>query len=235
MGKPGSVVSAVIHGGADHDSVRAAVPNPQALLLSWHDGHMATSHQDRLEAVGPRLRELRRRRGLTLAVLAERTGINESTLSRLEGGTRKPTLEMLLPLAELYAVPLDVLVGAPRTGDPRIHPRPVTRDGLTYVPLSTPGGVQAHKLLIPPRPGSERDLKTHAGFEWVYVIAGSLRLILGDNDLVLKPGEAAEFDTQVPHWLGSDDERTVELLVLFGRQGERAHLRARTTPRPETS
>ncbi len=167
---------------------------------------------------------------MTLAELAERTGINESTLSRLEGGTRKPTLELLLPLAEVHAVPLDELVGAPRTGDPRIHLRPVTRDGLTYVPLSRPGGVQAHKLLIPPGPDTEPTLRTHEGFEWLYVLAGRLRLILGERTLVLKPGEAAEFDTHVPHWLGPDDHRTVELLVLFGHQGERAHLRARQGP-----
>lgn len=192
-------------------------------------GMGTTKNDDILGAVGPRLRELRHRRGMTLAELADETGINESTLSRLEGGTRKPTLEMLLPLAEVYAVPLDELVGAPRTGDPRIHLKPVTRDGLTYVPLSRPGGVQAHKLLISARPGTEPDLKTHEGFEWVYVLAGRLRLLLGERSLVLKAGEAAEFDTHVPHWLGPDDERTVELLVLFGPQGERAHLKARTT------
>ncbi|WP_344562623.1 XRE family transcriptional regulator [Streptomyces axinellae] len=188
---------------------------------------MGTTRRDILGAVGPRLRELRRRRGTTLAELAEETGINESTLSRLEGGTRKPTLEMLLPLAEVYAVPLDELVGAPRTGDPRIHLEPVTRDGMTYVPLSRPGGVRANKLLIPARPGTEPEMKTHEGFEWVYVLAGRLRLLLGDQRVVLKAGEAAEFDTHIPHWLGPDDERTVELLVLFGCQGERAHLEAR--------
>ncbi|MGW2090409.1 helix-turn-helix domain-containing protein [Streptomyces sp. NPDC001880] len=190
---------------------------------------MGIAKKDVLDAVGPRLRELRRRRGMTLAELAERTEINESTLSRLEGGSRKPTLELLLPLAEIYAVPLDQLVGAPHTGDPRIHLRPVARNGMTYVPLSEPGGVQAHKLLIAPRPGTEPELKTHEGFEWLYVLAGRLRLLLGDQSLVLKPGEAAEFDTHVPHWLGPDDDRVVELLVLFGRQGERAHLKAHTS------
>ncbi|WP_406138909.1 helix-turn-helix domain-containing protein [Streptomyces sp. NBC_01089] len=189
---------------------------------------MVAVPRDVLAAVGPRLRELRHRRGLTLAELAERTAVNASTLSRLESGDRRPTLELLLPLAEIYAVPLDELVGAPRTGDPRIHLRPVTRDGMTYVPLSSPGGVQAHKLLIPPGPGTDPELQTHAGFEWVYVLAGRLRLILGEQRLALKAGEAAEFDTHVPHWLGSDNDRPVELLILFGRQGERAHLRART-------
>ena len=189
---------------------------------------MPNSKQQVLDTVGPRLRELRHRRGLTLADLAERTGISESTLSRLEGGSRKPTLELLLPLAEVYAVPLDDLVGAPRTGDPRIHPRPVTRHGMTHIPLSHPGGVQAHKLLIPPRPGAEPELKTHEGFEWLYVISGRLRLLLGDQSLVLKPGEAAEFDTRVPHWFGNPGPGPTEVLCLYGPQGERMHVRART-------
>ena len=212
-------------------TMRPRLPLLQLLMLFRQAGGMGTTRsvkQDVLAAVGPRLRELRRGRGLTLAETAERTGINQSTLSRLEGGTRKPTLELLLPLAEVYAVPLDHLVGAPRTGDPRIHLSPVTRGGLTYVPLSRPGGVQAHKLLIPPRPQTTPELKIHEGFEWVYVLAGRLRLLLGEQTIVLKAGEAAEFDTHVPHWLGPDDDQTVELLVLFGRQGERAHLKSHT-------
>ncbi|GAA3485697.1 hypothetical protein GCM10018966_102300 [Streptomyces yanii] len=91
-------------------------------------------------------------------------------------------------------------------------------------------GMQAHKLVIPPRPyESEPETRTHEGYEWVYVLEGRLRLVLGDRDLVLDPGEVAEFDTHVPHWMGSADARPVDLLVLFGGQGERARLRARTT------
>ncbi|HEX6341138.1 XRE family transcriptional regulator [Umezawaea sp.] len=184
-----------------------------------------------LAAVGPRLRELRRARGITLADLADTTGISESTLSRLESGGRRPNLELLLPLARAHGVPLDELVGAPHTGDPRVHLTPVRRFGMTFVPLTRrAGGVQAHKLVIPASEGeSAPDLKTHEGYEWVYVLSGLLRLLLGDRDLVLRPGEVAEFDTTVPHWMGSAGAEPVELLVLFGQQGERAHLRARTT------
>jgi transcriptional regulator with XRE-family HTH domain len=187
--------------------------------------------EDVLDAVGPRLRALRRHRGMTLADIADTTGVSESTLSRLESGKRRATLELLLPLARAYDVPLDDLVGAPRTGDPRIHLAPIHRFGMTFLPLSRrPGGVQAYKMIIPSGVGcGEPDPKTHEGFEWLYVLNGRLRLVLGDQDLVLPPGEAAEFDTALPHWLGSADGRAVELLILFGRQGERAHLRARTT------
>jgi quercetin dioxygenase-like cupin family protein len=150
-----------------------------------------------------------------------------STLSRLESGQRRPTLELLLPLARAHGVPIDELVGAPPTGDPRVHMRPVSRDGMTLIPLTRrPGGVQAYKLIIPGRRGSPEP-QTHEGYEWLYVLDGELRLVLGDQDLVLRPGEAAEFDTRVPHWFGGAGGRPVELLSLFGRQGERAHLRAR--------
>ncbi|WP_405594867.1 XRE family transcriptional regulator [Streptomyces sp. NBC_01410] len=186
---------------------------------------------DVLATVGPRLRELRRERGITLAALAETTGISESTLSRLESGGRRPNLELLLPLARAYGVPLDELVGAPHTGDPRVHLRPVRRYGMTFVPLTRrAGGMQAYKLVIPAvGPAADPDPRTHEGYEWLYVLNGRLRLLLGDQDLVLKPGEVAEFDTHVPHWLGAAGTEAVELLVLFGLQGERAHLRARST------
>ncbi|MDF3288080.1 helix-turn-helix domain-containing protein [Streptomyces silvisoli] len=187
---------------------------------------------DVLAAVGPRLRELRRQHSMTLADLAEATGISESTLSRLESGGRRPNLELLLPLARAYGVPLDELVGAPHTGDPRVHLRPVRRNGVTFVPLTRrAGGLQAHKMVIPPRRGDDDpDLKTHEGYEWLYVLNGRLRLLLGQHDLILKPGEVAEFDTHLPHWMGAADDEPVELLVLFGQQGERAHLRARPAP-----
>lgn len=179
-----------------------------------------------LAEVGPRLRALRRQRGITLADLSATTGISESTLSRLESGRRRANLDLLLPLARAYSVPLDDLVGAPRTGDPRVHLKPIHRHGMTFIPLSRrAGGVQAFKMLIPSGL-PELTPQTHEGFEWLYVLNGQLRLVLGEQDLVLPPGEAAEFDTRVPHFLGSADGHAVELLVLFGKQGERAHVRA---------
>ncbi|MFI0417869.1 helix-turn-helix domain-containing protein [Spongiactinospora sp. 9N601] len=184
--------------------------------------------EDVLDAVGPRLRALRRDRGITLAALAATTGVSESTLSRLESGQRRATLELLLPLARTYDVPLDDLVGAPRIGDPRIHLKPIRRFGMIFIPLSRrPGGVQAFKMIIPARPEPlEPTPQTHEGFEWLYVLNGRLRLVLGERDLTLPAGEAAEFDTSLPHWLGSADGGVVELLILFGPQGARAHVHA---------
>jgi mannose-6-phosphate isomerase-like protein (cupin superfamily) len=135
----------------------------------------------------------------------------------------------LLPLARAHRVQLDELVDAPPTGDPRVHMRPVERNGMTLIPLSRyAGGLQAFKMIIP---GGRKcpEQKTHEGYEWMYVLSGRLRLLLGDQNLVLKAGEAAEFDTRVPHCFTSAGETPVEVLSLFGRQGERAHLRATAT------
>lgn len=192
---------------------------------------MGDDLNDVLDAVGPRLRALRRRRRITLAELSATTGISESTLSRLESGKRRANLDLLLPLARAYGVPLDDLVGAPHTGDPRVHLRPIHRGGMTFIPLTwRAGGVQAYKMIIPARRDlGQTDPQTHEGYEWLYVLNGRLRLILDDRDLVLPSGQAAEFDTHLPHWLGTADSAPVELLILFGQQGERAHVRTRST------
>ena len=181
-----------------------------------------------LDAVGARLRALRTKRDLTLTELSASTGISVSTLSRLESGARRPTLELLLPLARVHGVTLDDLVDAPPTGDPRVHLRPTRMNGRTVVPLTRrPGGIQAYKMVIPAgRDLPEPDPRTHEGYEWVYVLNGRLRLVLGEHDLVLEPGEAAEFDTRLPHWFDRADTAGVEFLSLFGKQGERMHVRA---------
>ncbi|MFI1561539.1 helix-turn-helix domain-containing protein [Streptomyces sp. NPDC020490] len=188
---------------------------------------MSDDTDEVLAEVGPRLRRLRKERGATLAALSAATGISVSTLSRLESGLRKPSLELLLPLARAHQVPLDELVGAPPAGDPRVRSKPVVRGGRTHWPLtSRPGGLRAYKVLEPRR-NEVPEPRSHEGYEWLYVLSGRLRLVLGEHDVVLTAGEAAEFDTRTPHWFGSTGEGPVEFLSLFGPQGERMHVRAR--------
>ncbi|MEV4442043.1 XRE family transcriptional regulator [Streptomyces sp. NPDC049577] len=187
--------------------------------------------EDVLAAVGPRLRRIRRQRGCTLAALSAATGISVSTLSRLETGQRRPSLELLLPIVQAHQVPLDELVGAPPAGDPRVRLKPVERGDTTVVPLTRqPGGLQAFKMVIPTG-RSTPEPRTHEGYEWLYVLSGTLRLTLADHDITLAPGEAAEFDTRLPHWFGSTGQTPVEILSLFGPQGERMHVRARPRAR----
>ncbi|MET0196186.1 XRE family transcriptional regulator [Rhodococcus sp. 15-649-1-2] len=193
---------------------------------------MSTSEDDVgsvIAGVGPRLRKVRSERGTTLSALADTTGISVSTLSRLESGSRKPSLELLLPIARAHQIPLDELISPPPVEDPRIKSTPVRREHVTIHPLTRrPGGMQAYKLVVDPV-RTEPSPRVHEGYEWLYVLNGRLRLVLGEHDIVMKPGEAAEFDTRVPHWFGAVDDRPVEILSLFGPQGERMHVRAKPT------
>ena len=185
---------------------------------------MDTELEKMLSDIGPRLRALRRDRDMTLEALSDATGISVSALSRLESGKRRPTLDLLVPLARIHREALDQLVGAPATGDPRVHLTPSRRrNGSAVVPLTRyPGRVQVFKQVIGPRPPK---LVTHAGYEWLYVLAGDLRLILGEHEVVLRPGEVAEFDTAEPHWFGPADDQVVEILHLFGPSGDKARVR----------
>jgi mannose-6-phosphate isomerase-like protein (cupin superfamily) len=97
---------------------------------------------------------------------------------------------------------------------------------MRVVPLSRDvgAGPRAYHLTLPERGAPEP--RVHEGHEWLYVLSGRLRLVLGDEDLVLTPGEAAEFSTWTPHWL-SGVGGPAEVLMLMGHHGERAHLRVR--------
>nr|WP_211215790.1 XRE family transcriptional regulator [Microbacterium indicum] len=174
-------------------------------------------------AIGQRIRAIRTQRGITLTELERRTGVSASTWSRLEGGGRRATIELLLPLAREFEVTLDELVGAPETGDPRVHIKPIIRWGVTYIPLTRrSGGIQAYKVIYPTARG-ERALRTHDGYEWIYVLSGRLILRLGERAIEVGPGEAAEFDTRTPHAI-SPAGGGAEVISLFGGNGERAHM-----------
>lgn len=172
-----------------------------------------------VRAVGPRLRSLRTNRGLTLRELAQETGLSVSLLSRLETGHRQPTLDALIPLARVHRVSLDELVGMPPAGDPRVHLRPqrLTSGGVA-VPLTRHRGrLQVFKHVLGPR---EPRLVSHVGHAWLYVLAGRLRLELDGEEYELVAVETAEFDSMTPHWFGPVDDDTVEILHIFGSQGD---------------
>ena len=162
---------------------------------------------------------------MTLTSVAKATGISKSTMSRLETGQRRPTLELLLALSHAYRVPLDDLVAAPEEGDPRIQLKPGRVKGRTVIPLTRqPDGMQAWKIVIPTSKVTPEP-RAHDGYEWIYVLSGHMRFVLGDQDWVLGPGEVASFDTKVPHWFGSTGDEPAEILSIFGRPGERMTVR----------
>jgi transcriptional regulator with XRE-family HTH domain len=174
-----------------------------------------------------RLRELRTQHGLTLEEVATRADIDVSTLSRLESGKRRLALDHLPRLASALSVTTDDLLRAPEAEDPRVKGASHTRNGVTFWPLThngPAGGLQAFKIRVNARRRTPPDdLPVHDGQDWMYVLSGRMRLILGERDFTIKPGEAVEFSTWTPHWFGAVDG-PVEAVAIFGPHGERLHL-----------
>lgn len=180
------------------------------------------------ERVRRRLRELRLEQGLTLQQVSDRARIDISMLSRLESGKRRLALDHIPGLAAALGVSADDLLGETPAADPRVRGEPITRDGLTMWPLTNraSGGLRTFKIRIGTkrrRPPPRESLRVHDGHDWMYVLDGRMRLLLGEQDLVVEPGEAVEFSTLTPHWFGSIDA-PVELIAVFGPHGERTHL-----------
>ncbi|WP_411123787.1 helix-turn-helix domain-containing protein [Streptomyces sp. x-19] len=183
---------------------------------------------DTLAAMGPRLRAAREQRGATLSGVSRATGIALSTLSRIETGRRKPTLEVLLRLAKAYDMSLDELAGAaPR---PRAPVPQRSGDDKAVLPLTRyVGGLHAHKHVLPAvdAPPARPRQVAHDGHAWLCVLYGRLWLALGEQDLVLGAGDMAEFDARTAHGVANAGPGgPVEYLIMFGPQGER--LRPRT-------
>jgi transcriptional regulator with XRE-family HTH domain len=192
--------------------------------MSLHDlasylAELATD-EDRIRA---RLRALREELGLSLDAVAQAAGMAPSTLSRLETGKRRLAVDHLAPLARALGTSVDALL-APEPPDPRVRRRARTVNGMRVLPLSREGGngPHAYHMTFPERTKPQQ--RSHEGHEWLYVLSGRLRLVLGDEDVVLSPGEAAEFSTWIPHWM-SGVGGPAEVLMLMGHHGERAHLR----------
>ncbi|MFC7675727.1 helix-turn-helix domain-containing protein [Mycolicibacterium sp. GCM10028919] len=188
----------------------------------------ANGHDDVDARVRRRLRELRTQHGLTLEDVATRADIDVSTLSRLESGKRRLALDHLPRLASALSVTTDELMRAPEAEDPRVRGASHTAHGVTYWPLTRggpAGGLHAFKIRVSTRRRTPPDeLPVHDGQEWLYVLSGKLRLLLGDRDFTIEPGEAVEFSTWTPHWFGVVDG-PVEAIALFGPHGERMHVR----------
>lgn len=177
-----------------------------------------------LDHVGARLRAARQARGMTLAELAAAAQMSPSTLSRLESGKRQANLELLVPLTRRLNIRLDDLV-QPASPDPRVRRGTEERNGIRITPLTPDDApVRTYRITYPASDELPR-LKMHDGYEWCYVLSGRLRLRVGDHDLTLTRGEAAEFDTRTPHAMSAADDKPATVLSIFNQAGERMHTR----------
>ena len=183
------------------------------------------------QVVRTRLRSLRNTLGLSLDELAARTNLSPSTISRVETGKRTISLDILLPLATALQVDLDALLDVRSDDDVVIRPAPSGSGERTMWLLSRPtASMIAVKMLIEPARRTEEQ-RVHPGRDWFFVIAGRVRLALGEREIVVQAGESAEFSTMTPHAFAAVDG-PAELIMIFDRDGQRAHAHHETTDTP---
>jgi transcriptional regulator with XRE-family HTH domain len=180
--------------------------------------------QDEIEqVVRTRLRSLRHTLGLSLDEVAVRANLSPSTISRVETGKRTISLDVLLPLATALNVDLDSLLRMGSDDDVVIRPAPSRSGEHTTWMLSRPtGNTIAIKMRLEP---TDRipEQRVHPGHDWFFVIAGRVRLLLGEREIIVESGEAAEFTTMTPHAFVARDG-PAELIMIFDRDGQRAHV-----------
>ena len=174
-----------------------------------------------------RLRTLRTTLGLSLDDLAARTNLSPSTISRIETGRRTIGLDVLLPLAKALQVDLDALLDVHSDDDVVIRPAASKSGGTTTWMLSRPTASRiAVKMRLQPTQRAPEQ-RVHPGHDWLFVLDGRVRLVLGEREIVVEAGEAAEFATMTPHALAAID-RPAELIMIFDRDGHRAHVHQTT-------
>ncbi|MEQ8842087.1 MAG: XRE family transcriptional regulator [Acidimicrobiales bacterium] len=175
------------------------------------------------DLVRARLRAIRRHHGWSLDDLATRSGVGASTISRIETGHRSISFDVLVPLARELHVTVDELVSCDEEEDVVIRPHAVNHPGMTVWPLSRPGSATvAVKMRFEPD-GAEPDPQVHPGHDWMFVLEGKVRLILGERQLDVEAGESAEFSTMTPHAIAAVDA-PAEVIMVFDREGAKTHL-----------
>jgi transcriptional regulator with XRE-family HTH domain len=185
------------------------------------------------EVVRTRLRSLRNTLGLSLDELAARTNLSASTISRIETGKRTISLDVLVPLATALQVDLDALLDVRSDDDVVIRPAPSSAGGRTTWMLSRPtGSTLAVKMRLEPTRKAPEP-RIHPGHDWFFVMEGRVRLSLGEREIIVETGEAAEFGTMTPHAFSAIDG-PAELIGIFDRDGHRAHIHRETGSPPTT-
>jgi transcriptional regulator with XRE-family HTH domain len=159
--------------------------------------------------LGERIRGLRRERGLSLDLLAQRSGVSRAMISKLERGEKNPTVVVAAKVAEGLGVSLSQLFGVEERREVIVVPRErrmVMRDpqtGFERQLLSPSFGGRRIEFMrnVVPEGSSSGEFRAHRkGVEgYIVVESGRLRALLGGEDYLLEEGDALFFEANVPH------------------------------------
>ncbi len=180
------------------------------------------------ESLGERIRSVRELKGLTLKDLSMRTGISLSNLKMIETNKIIPPLGELIKLGKALEMKMGYFISPgvekemtlvradSRKPVSRFGARKSARHGYYYESLAPE---KANRLmepfLITMVPSRTKELSTHDGQEFIFVLEGELQAQVGNQVEILHPGDAIYYDSQVPHLVKCAGPQTTKILAVL--------------------
>jgi len=177
-------------------------------------------------ALGPRLQQMRKQRGLTLEALARLSGVSRSMLSQVERGQTNPTLGTVWALAEALHTDVSELIGANRTqrrtridvSSAAYTPEIRSEDGLCRLKILSPadrvGSLEWYELNIEPGGVLRSEPHARGTMEHLTVLAGQLAVEAGSERATVHEGATARYAVDVAHCITNPSKRSAKALLV---------------------
>ena len=179
--------------------------------------------------IGKNIKEIRSELGLTLEVLAQHTGFSKGYLSKVENSDKAPPVSTLIRVAQALNISISRLLGENEKHNPvslvkkkeRQHlARNGTVFGYSYQTLAhsfVDKHIQPYILIIPPTTKKPRKsgFFQHEGEEMLYILSGTLKMYIGDDIYIAEEGDCLYFDSSIPHFGISNNDRNVKCLITM--------------------
>jgi transcriptional regulator with XRE-family HTH domain len=172
------------------------------------------------QPIGPRLRQIRLRHRLSQRQLARQSGVANATISQIEAGKLNPTVSMLKKVLDGIPVRLsEFFSDEPETPDRVFFRRDelteIADGGVSFLQVGanlSDKAIQFIKECYQPGAGTGRHAITHEGEECGLILKGRLRVTVGDQSAILRPGDAYYFRSNQPHSFMNPGSEPCELI-----------------------
>ena len=185
---------------------------------------------------GQRIIELRKTYSLSRETLAERSGILEELITKIEDEGHIPDLAPLIKIARALGVRLGTLLDdheqlgpvITRAGETEASERFKTglpedenaaakgHKGLSFKALAADkNGRHMEPFIVDIEPDAVQEKSTHEGEEFIHILSGNLKLEYGTITETLNPGDSVYYDSIVPHRVISADSKSVKILAVI--------------------
>ncbi|MBW1710796.1 MAG: helix-turn-helix transcriptional regulator [Deltaproteobacteria bacterium] len=182
--------------------------------------------------VGRRVKQIREQKGLSLTDLAQRTGMDEQTLSDIEKESASPPLGVLVKLGKALEMKLGTLIASgtdrpyavvrvsERQKMSRFASQRGTRYGYTYQALAPQKKDRSMEPFLVTLEPVEEEVppSTHDGEEFIFVLEGKLEVIIGDAREILEPGDTIYYDSNQPHLVRSYGRNSARIVAVLYSQ-----------------